>query len=80
MRRVPTRRARERARFIVETAIEQGVRVAIMGDPRTPCIFAYAPRAPTPKLQLACEASFKRAVRRNLRAVALIASKPRPRA
>jgi len=74
------RPARERARFIAETAIAEGVHVAIMGDPRSPCIFAYAPRAPTPELQLACEASFKRAARRNLRAVALIASRPRGRA
>lgn len=71
------RRARERAQFIAETAIDEGVHVAIVGDPRSPTVFAHAPTARTPERQLACEASFKRVVYQNLRVVSLYAAKPR---
>jgi hypothetical protein len=80
VRRALNRRAVERARFIANPAIESGVHIAIIGDPRDACVFAWAPTAPTLKRQLLCERSFKRAVYRNIGAVTLYAAKPRGRA
>jgi hypothetical protein len=75
------RRARERARFIAETAIAEGVHIAIVGDPRSPAVFVWSPTAaPTPERQLACERSFKRAVYQNIRVLSLYAATPRGRA
>jgi hypothetical protein len=80
MRRVPRRRAMERARFIAESAADEGVHIAILSNPRGPCVFAWAPTAASSERQLACERSFKRAVYQNIRAVSLYAAKPRGRA
>jgi hypothetical protein len=75
MRRIPSRRALARAKFIRDTAIQHGVHVAIIGSPHGPCAFVWAPTAPTVEQQLACEASFKRAVYRNIRAISFYAAK-----
>jgi hypothetical protein len=80
VRRSPTQRALERARFICEAALEHGVRIAVLTSPRGPCVFAWAPTASTVEKQLACERSFKSAVYRNLRVVSLYAAEPRGRA
>jgi hypothetical protein len=76
MRRKLMRRAMERTRFIAETAIAEGVHIAILSSPRGPCAFAYAPTAPTHERQVACEASFRRAVYGNLRVGSLYAAEP----
>jgi hypothetical protein len=61
-----TARERLRARFIVETAIEREVKIAIVGGPRDPTIFVFAPNATDEQRQFACERSFQDAVEANL--------------
>jgi hypothetical protein len=73
--------ARQRAleaksRFVVESALEADVRIAIVGRTDDPCVFAWAPTTPTVLKQRACERSFKRAVCQTLPLVALIAAEP----
>jgi hypothetical protein len=63
-----------RAKFIVESALEHGVHIAIMGDPyppynRAPSVFIWAPSAPSLDLQTAAQESFHEAVEENLRAI-----------
>jgi hypothetical protein len=65
------RRDKERARFILSTAIEHGVHIAVVETGRgEPSLLAWAPTAPTSDKQIACERSFKLATRHNLRALA----------
>jgi hypothetical protein len=71
MRRKLMRRVMERARFIAETAIAEGVHIAILSSPRGPCVFADAPTAPTHERQVACEASFRRCLREPARRLTL---------
>jgi hypothetical protein len=62
---------RNRARFILSTAIDHGVHIAVIETGRgEPSLLAWAPTAPTTDQQIACERSFKLATRRNLRALA----------
>jgi hypothetical protein len=62
--------------FVVQSAAEADVRIAIVGRADDPCVFAWAPTAPTVLKQLACERSLKRAVYQNLPLVALLAAEP----
>jgi hypothetical protein len=73
------RRNLARARFIAETAREHSISIGIVhgyGSPGPPSIFVWAPTARTPWHQEACEQSFKKAVRQNLRAIRYIARRP----
>jgi hypothetical protein len=40
-------RLEAKARFVVESALEADVRIAIVGRADDPCLFAWAPTAPT---------------------------------
>jgi hypothetical protein len=65
------RRAKGRARFILSTAIEHSVYVAVIETGRgEPSLLAWASIAPTSDKQIARERSFKLATRRNLSALA----------
>ena len=76
----PTARALSRALFVIEAARRAGVDIAIDGSAHNPVIFCSASRATTVTRRLACQASFRRAVRADLYAVALLACVPRGRA
>jgi hypothetical protein len=69
-------RAQKHAQFVIDTAIEQSVHIAIVGNPHDPSVFVWAPTAPTIEQQLSCEHSFKQATYRNLQAIRRYASKP----
>jgi hypothetical protein len=69
------RRVMERARFIAEMSIAEGLHIAILHGPRGAGVFAWAPTTPTSEMQL-----FKRAVYQNIRTVALYAARPWGRA
>jgi hypothetical protein len=73
-------RQQARAYFIVQSAAEADVRIAILGRADDPCVFVWARTAPTPERRRACETSFRHAIYRNLRTVALLAAEPRGRA
>jgi hypothetical protein len=71
-------RQRTRAQF-VQAALDHYVHIAIVGSLFGPAVFTWAPTAPTIEEQLACDRSFKRAVRQNPPLVFLIAAEPRGR-
>jgi hypothetical protein len=66
--------------FVVQSAAEADVRIAILGRADDPCVFVWARTAPTPERRRACETSFRHAIYRNLRTVALLAAEPGGRA
>jgi hypothetical protein len=71
-------RAYARARFIITTAREAGVQLALVGRTHDCCAFAHAPTALTQARRLACQASFRRAIREELFGiVALVAARGR---
>ena len=71
---------RARARFIVEAADQADVDFVIHNARRGPVVFVHVPTAATVRRRRACAASFRRANRHDLRAVALLAAKPEGRA
>jgi hypothetical protein len=64
-----------KASFIVEAAIESGVRIAIIGNASDPCVFVFAPAGRGLDHQFACEDSFRDAVEDNLDAVVAISER-----
>jgi hypothetical protein len=68
-RELAARRQRAKACFVIDTAREEGVHLAVHQTPRGPVVFSWAPGAPSVELQLECERSFKRAVAWNLREI-----------
>jgi hypothetical protein len=74
----PPRRAIARAQFIAQTAAEYGVSIGVVASQGGPLsVFVWAPGAPSPKHQQACEQSFKRAVYQNLGAIRYVAKRGR---
>ena len=73
-------RAGERAAFFVSTARRESVQFAIHRIPKArPWVLAHAPTARTARRRRSCERLFRRAIRRDLDAIELVAAAPRGR-